>query len=126
MIENDTIAETNENIIVDVATYNRFETLADVDDNIEKQAQHHPEPKFERESSDQKATSDTTSSVTSSSSSSSERTSSSRSTQERIQCNQCLRKCVDKRHMEHHIFLWHTDSKTQILMPRKKHATSDS
>ena len=44
--------------------------------------------------------------------------SSSNSIAERIQCDQCSRKCVGKRDMEHHIYLWHTDRETQILMSR--------
>jgi hypothetical protein len=33
---------------------------------------------------------------------------SSSSSPKRIQCDQCARKCVDKKDMECHIFLWHT------------------
>ena len=35
--------------------------------------------------------------------------SSSWSSSQRLQCDQCDRKCVNKRDMECHIFLWHTD-----------------
>ena len=121
-LEHDTIAEKNENVIVDVVTNNRFETLVDINDNNENQAQHHPLPRLECESSDQKYTMSGASCFTSTPSTSSAVTTSavtsfsSTSIQERIQCDQCLRKCVDKRDMEHHILLWH--SETQILMSR--------
>ena len=103
--------------VVDVVTKNKFETLGDNNENHESPAQHHPEPRLECESSNQASSSSVVTAsfaVTSSSSNSSH---------ERIQCDQCLRKCVDKRDMEHHILLWHTD--VHILMSRKKHTTSD-
>ena len=105
--------------VVDVITKNKFETLGDINDNNETPAQHLPEPRLECESSNQASSSSAATAsfaVTSSSSNSS---------QERIQCDQCLRKCVDKRDMEHHIYLWHTDTETQVLMSRKifKHVT---
>jgi predicted nucleic acid-binding Zn-ribbon protein len=138
-LEHDTTADENENITVDVVTNNRFQTLADTNDDEENQAQDHPEPRLEGESSDQKnsmsgasffaprpSTAVTTFTVTSSSVTSSSVTSSSSTFQERIQCDQCLRKCVDERDMEHHIYLWHTDKETQILMAKKKYSTSDS
>ena len=53
-------------------------------------------------------------------------TSSSCTFQERIQCDQCARKCVNKSDLEHHIYLWHTDAETQILMARNLFATSDT
>ena len=132
-LEHDNIAEKIENVIVDVVTNNRFETLVDINDNNENQAQHHPLPRLECESSDQKYTMSGASCFTSTPSTSSSSavttssvtSSSSTSIQERIQCDHCLRKCVDKREMEHHIYLWHTDTETQILMSRKK-TTSDS
>ena len=132
-LEDDTIDETNGNIIVNVVTNNRFETLLDVNDNNEDQAQHNPESSLECESSGQKyimsgASSSTPSTAVTMASgvNSSSNTSSSRTFQERIQCDLCLRKCVDEKHMEHHIFLWHTDTKTQNLMSTKKLATFDS
>jgi hypothetical protein len=105
--------------VVDAVTKNKFETLGDINDNNETPAQHLPEPRLECESSNQASSS---SAVTGSFAVTS---SSSNSSQERIQCDQCLRKCVDKRDMEHHIYLWHTDTETQVLMSRKifKHVT---
>ena len=119
-LEHDTIAEKNENVIVDVVTNNMFETLVDINDNNENQDQHHPLPRLECESSHQKYTMSGASCFTSTPSTSSAVTSSSSTfIQERIQCDQCLRKCVDKRDMEHHTYLWHTDTETQIMMSRK-------
>ena len=123
-LNHDTIAEKNEKIIVDVETNNRFETLVDINDHNGNQAQHHPVPRLECESSDQKYTSSWfTSTPTSSSSAfitSAVTTSSSTSVQERIQCDQCSRKCVDNRDMEHHIYLWHTDTKKENLDGQKE------
>ena len=120
-LERDTIAKKNGDIIVDVVTNNRFETLVDINDNNENQAHHHPELRLECESSDQKNTMSGASGFTStpSTSSSSAVTSSSNTTfQERIQYDHCLRKCVDERDMKHHISIWHTDTETQILMSK--------
>jgi DNA repair exonuclease SbcCD ATPase subunit len=127
-LERDAIAEKSGDIIVDVVTNNRFETLVDINDNNENQAQHHPELRLECKSSDQKNTMYGASGFTSTpstSSSSAVTSSSNTSFQERIQCDHCSRKCVDERDMEHHIFLWHTDRETQILMSIKKHTTSN-
>jgi hypothetical protein len=119
-LDRDTIAEKNEDNIVDVVSSNRFETLAD---NNENQAQHHPQLRLECESSDQKSTMSGASGFTftpqTSSSSAVTTSSSNTSIQERIQGDHCLQKCVDERDMEHHIFLWHTDTETQILMSKQ-------
>ena len=132
-LENDTIDEKNEKICVDVVTNNRFDALTDINHNNEEQAHHHPAPRIECKSSNEKKTLSVASGFTSTARTSSSSTittaavtsSSSTSDQERIQCDQCSRKCVGKRDMEHHIWLWHTDRETQILMSRKKTETSD-
>ena len=104
------------------------ETLVDINDNNETQDQHHhPEPRHEYIHNSTPSSAVTMSAATSSSrtsstpstSSSSAVTSSSRiSIQERIQCSQCSRKCVDKRDMEHHFLLWHSE----IMMSRPRWA----
>ena len=121
-VESDTMAEKNEDTIVDVETKNRFESLVDINDNNENLAHHHPEPRLECVSLNQNFS---TPRLPASSCPSGDRSITSTSSavtrvavtpSKRIQCDQCARKCVDKRDMEHHIFLWH--SETHFLMSR--------
>ena len=99
-----------------VKVSNRFQVLVDIND----------EPRLESASFDQKiltpgfigsSCSPANQPFTSSSSAATTlaaRSSSSKYFQERIQCVQCARRCVDKRDMESHIFLWHTEWRNAI------------
>ena len=124
--ESGTLAVKEEDTIANVEVKNRFKSL-DINSNVKSLAHYHPDESSRESSPESVSSSDQKISIPGTPGSScplggqpftspssavatlAVSPSLTISFQDRIQCDQCARKCVDKRDMECHIFLWHSD-----------------